>query len=92
MRRITLTPIAATLLLAALPLAAVAQDKKPVTPAEMNYQAGGSPLAGETMVQTSNPKGPADDDGRIRARATDLLRALRRLPRRAAQGRHRQAA
>ena len=32
------------------------------------------------------------DDGRVRARAEDLLPALRRLPRRAAQGRHGQAA
>lgn len=37
---------------------AQAQDKKPVSPAEMNYQAGGSPLAGEPMYQSTNPKAP----------------------------------
>jgi nitrite reductase (NO-forming) / hydroxylamine reductase len=52
---IRLTPIAALLVLAT---AAMAQDKKPVTPAEMNYQAGTSPLAGEPMYQTANPKAP----------------------------------
>jgi nitrite reductase (NO-forming) / hydroxylamine reductase len=58
MKRVTLTPIAATLLLAVLPLAGIAQDKKAVTPAEMNYQAGGSPLANEPMYQATNPKAP----------------------------------
>ena len=58
-RRVNLTPIAALLLTAALPLAGLAQDKKAVTPAEMNYQAGGSPLSGEAMHQSSNPKAPA---------------------------------
>ena len=53
----TYTALAAALLIAA-PLA-VAQDKKAVTPAEMNYQAGGSPLASEPMYQSSNPKAPA---------------------------------
>ena len=43
-------------LLAAAP--ALAQDKKTVTPAEMNYQAGASPLAGEAMYQSTNPKAP----------------------------------
>ena len=42
----------------ALATAAWADDKKPVTPAEMNYQAGTSPLAGEPMVQSTNPKAP----------------------------------
>jgi nitrite reductase (NO-forming)/hydroxylamine reductase len=41
-----------------LAFGAHAQDKKPVTPAEMNYQAGGSPLAGEPMYQSTNPKAP----------------------------------
>jgi nitrite reductase (NO-forming) / hydroxylamine reductase len=54
-RMIQLTPIAALLILTS---AALAQDKKPVTPAEMNYQAGASTLAGEPMYQTSNPKAP----------------------------------
>ncbi|MDO9284645.1 MAG: cytochrome D1 domain-containing protein [Aquabacterium sp.] len=53
----TYAALAAALMLAA-PLAQ-AQDKKAVTPAEMNYQAGGSPLAAEPMYQSSNPKAPA---------------------------------
>ena len=50
-------PITA-LLLAAAPLAVWAQEKKAVTPAEMNYQAGASPLVNEPMVQSTNPKAP----------------------------------
>ncbi|GAB4043206.1 MAG: nitrite reductase [Rubrivivax sp.] len=50
-----LTPIAALLILS---FAAQAQDKKPVTPAEMNYQAGASPLSTEPMYQATNPKAP----------------------------------
>ncbi len=45
-------------LMAALALAASAQDKKGVSPAEMNYQAGTSPLANEPMYQATNPKAP----------------------------------
>ncbi len=56
MRRATLTPVAATLMLVAG--LALAQDKKPVTQPEMNYQAGGSPLASEPMYQATNPKAP----------------------------------
>jgi nitrite reductase (NO-forming)/hydroxylamine reductase len=58
MKRAYLTPIAALLILAA-PMLAQAQDKKSVTPAEMNYQAGSSPLVNEPMYQSSNPKAPA---------------------------------
>jgi nitrite reductase (NO-forming)/hydroxylamine reductase len=53
-----------TVALAALPLAvslALAEspaDKKGVTEAEVKYQAGGSPLAGEAMHQNINPKAP----------------------------------
>ena len=54
-----------TFALAALPLAAnlaLAKDapdvKKSVTEAEVKYQAGGSPLAGEEMHQNINPKAP----------------------------------
>jgi nitrite reductase (NO-forming)/hydroxylamine reductase len=36
-----------------------AQDKKNVSQPEMNYQAGGSPLANEAMYQSTNPKAPA---------------------------------
>jgi nitrite reductase (NO-forming)/hydroxylamine reductase len=46
------------LLFAAWPLLAPAQDKKPVTEPELKYQAGASPLAGEAMYQSSNPKAP----------------------------------
>jgi len=48
----------AALAVATLSLGAIAQDKKSVTPAEMNYQAGSSPLAGEPMYQSTNPKAP----------------------------------
>ncbi|HHW78432.1 MAG TPA: nitrite reductase [Xanthomonadaceae bacterium] len=55
----------ATIALAALPFAvgiALAKDtpeaKKGVTEAEVKYQAGGSPLAGEPMHQNINPKAP----------------------------------
>lgn len=54
-----LKPIAA--MFAALPLAfgAVhAQESKPHQDAEVKYQAGGSPLAGEEMHQNINPKAP----------------------------------
>lgn len=37
---------------------AMAQEKPGVTAPEMNYQAASSPLAGEPMVQSSNPKAP----------------------------------
>ncbi len=47
------------LALAALAMtASQAQDKKGVTQPEMNYQAGGSPLADEAMYQSTNPKAP----------------------------------
>ncbi len=55
--RFALISLAAVALLASLH--AQAQDaKKSVTPAEVNYQAGASPLAGEPMYQSSNPKAP----------------------------------
>jgi nitrite reductase (NO-forming) / hydroxylamine reductase len=58
MKRLSPTPIVAAMLLAAAPLWSSAQDKKPVTPAEMNYQAGTSPLGDVTMYQSANPKSP----------------------------------
>ncbi len=58
MNRITLTRIAAVALLGAGVLAAQAQDRKPVTEPELKYQAGASPLAGEAMYQSANPKAP----------------------------------
>ena len=39
-------------------LCASAQEKKPVSPAELSYQAGASPLAATPMVQSTNPKSP----------------------------------
>ena len=57
MRAHTLSRVAA-LALAALSLTAFAQDKKGVSPGEMNYQAGSSPLGSEPMVQSTNPKAP----------------------------------
>ena len=52
-----MAPLAALLFVAA-PFAAHAQDKKPVSPAEMNYQAGTSPLGDVAMYQSANPKAP----------------------------------
>ncbi|MEO3712938.1 cytochrome D1 domain-containing protein [Roseateles flavus] len=55
--RFAVISVAALALLASLH--AQAQDaKKSVTPAEVNYQAGSSPLASEPMYQSSNPKAP----------------------------------
>ena len=48
----------AAVLLTTLAIYAVAQDHKPVLPAEKNYQAGTSPLVTEPMVQSTNPKAP----------------------------------
>jgi nitrite reductase (NO-forming) / hydroxylamine reductase len=48
----------AAVLIATVALVAHAEEKKPVTAPEMNYQAGTSPLAGEPMVQSTNPKAP----------------------------------
>jgi len=64
--RNTTTPLAIALALAAsFVLAQTAsntppadQDKKHVTPAEVKYQAGGSPLAETDMYQNVNPKAP----------------------------------
>ncbi|MBL8345975.1 MAG: c-type cytochrome [Rubrivivax sp.] len=56
MRNARLRALAATLILVS-PLT-LSQDKKPVTPAELSYQAGTSPLAGEPMYQSANPKAP----------------------------------
>ena len=50
-------PMAATLALA-VSFGAHAQEKKGVTESELKYQAGASPLAGEAMYQSSNPKAP----------------------------------
>lgn len=45
------------LVLSTLAFGGLAQTKG-VTPAETNYQAGGSPLAVVPMYQSSNPKAP----------------------------------
>lgn len=57
MKAAKLTYVAA-LVLSTLALGAIAQDKKGVSPGEMNYQAGSSPLVNEPMVQSTNPKAP----------------------------------
>ena len=48
----------AALAMSTLALTAYAEDKKSVTPAEMNYQAGASPLANQPMYQSTNPAAP----------------------------------
>jgi nitrite reductase (NO-forming)/hydroxylamine reductase len=48
----------AAVLLTTLALAAMAQEKKGVTPSEMNYQAGASALVTTPMVQSTNPNAP----------------------------------
>jgi nitrite reductase (NO-forming) / hydroxylamine reductase len=58
--------------------------------AEMKYQAGASAVPAGQVEMVVNPDAPPISKPEFE-RAT-LLRALRRLPRRAAQGRHRQAA
>jgi len=63
-RRVKRRIVTKVLALAALPFVvggAFAQDKKPDVhePAELKYQAGGSPLAGVDMYQDINPKAPA---------------------------------
>ncbi|WP_341891801.1 cytochrome D1 domain-containing protein [Variovorax sp. YR752] len=50
--------LTAALLIAMSPFGASAQDKKGVTEPELKYQAGGSPMAGEPMYQSTNPKAP----------------------------------
>jgi nitrite reductase (NO-forming)/hydroxylamine reductase len=57
MKHIKLSRITA-LVLSALALTVMAQDKKGVTPAESNYQAASSPLVGEAMVHSINPNAP----------------------------------
>jgi len=76
--------------LASLVATGIAQDKKTVTQPEMNYQAGASTLASEPMVQSLNPKAPPMTQAEFDTGAQGLFRTLRRLPWRAAQGRHRQ--
>lgn len=53
---IVLSTLAAAAMLAAG--TGLAQDKKAVSQPEANYQAGASPLAGEPMYQSTNPKAP----------------------------------
>ena len=48
----------AALAMTTIALTAYAEDKKSVTPAEMNYQAGASPLANQPMYQSTNPAAP----------------------------------
>ena len=57
MKNLRLSKIAAVLL-TTMALAAMAQEKKGVTPSEMNYQAGASALVTTPMVQSTNPNAP----------------------------------
>lgn len=57
MRNPQLSKVAAVLI-TTLAMAATAQEKKGVTPSEMNYQAGASALVATPMVQSTNPKAP----------------------------------
>ncbi|QNP48816.1 hypothetical protein H9K75_00905 [Diaphorobacter aerolatus] len=41
---------------ATVSVSTMAQNAKHAQQAEVNYQAGGSPLAGEAMYQSTNPK------------------------------------
>ncbi len=50
--------LTAALLISLASFGATAQEKKGVTEPELKYQAGASPLAGEPMYQSSNPKAP----------------------------------
>ncbi|WP_272885349.1 nitrite reductase [Calidifontimicrobium sp. SYSU G02091] len=58
MNPITLSRIAAAVLAGAGMLAVQAQDKKDVSPGEVQYHAAPSPLAGVPMVESRNPKAP----------------------------------
>jgi nitrite reductase (NO-forming)/hydroxylamine reductase len=49
----------AALALTVAALSAIAQDQKPVSQEEKNYQAGSSPLVSTPMYQSTNPKAPA---------------------------------
>ena len=90
MKPLNLSLIAA-LLIAVAPLIAWSQNKKGVTPAEMNYQAGASPLAGQAMVQSTNPKAPPMTLAEFDSARKVYFERCCWLPWRAAQGCHRQA-
>lgn len=57
MKILRLTAIAA-LMASSVAVTAHAQEKKDITPGELGYHAGASPLANEPMVQSTNPKAP----------------------------------
>lgn len=57
MKILRLTAVAA-LMASSVAINAIAQEKKGVTPGELGYHAGSSPLASEPMVQSTNPKAP----------------------------------
>ncbi len=48
----------AALVISALAISAIAQEKKGMSQPEMNYQAGSSPMVDTPMVQSTNPKAP----------------------------------
>ena len=58
MKSSQLSKVAAAVLMTTMALGALAQEKKGVTPSEMNYQAGASALVSTPMVQSTNPKAP----------------------------------
>ena len=58
MKSSQLSKVAAAVLMTTMALTALAQEKKGVTPSEMNYQAGASALVSTPMVQSTNPKAP----------------------------------
>ncbi len=77
---------------AAEPKTAASPTQHPTTTAELKYQGAPSPAGAAGVKILVTPGRAGHDRARVQARAGDLLPALRRLPRRAAQGRHRQAA
>ena len=58
---------------ATLPIAVYAQDKKPVSEAEMKYQAGFVAARHRADVSIHQSEGTANDPGGIRYRAQDVL-------------------
>ena len=62
------------------------------TRAELKYQGAPSSVPAASAKTVVSPGAPAMTEARVHAGQADLLRALRGLPRRAAQGRDRQAA
>ena len=77
---------------AAEPKTASSPTEHPTTTAELKYQGAPSPVGAEGVRILVTPGAPNMTEPEFNQAHGNLLRALRRLPRRAAQGRHRQAA